>query len=50
MREIKTIVRRERVADELGAAHERDGDGKIFVVRVEEAVKVLSGEEGAQVF
>ena len=107
MREIKAIVRRERVADVIGALHERPdlpgvtisyvdgvgrragesgprqygevqmakietvvsadlaswvvdtikraaftgraGDGKIFVIRVEEAVQIRSGERGPQV-
>lgn len=107
MREIKAIVRRERVPDVIGALHERAdlpgvtisfvqgvgqragesgpgqygevqmakietvvpaelapwvvdtikraaftgraGDGKIFVIRVEEAVQVRSGEKGPQV-
>ncbi|OFW15957.1 MAG: hypothetical protein A3H29_04830 [Acidobacteria bacterium RIFCSPLOWO2_02_FULL_67_21] len=107
MREIKAIIRRERVADVVSALHERPdlpgvtisfvegvgrrprgagpaefgevqmakvetvvsaelaswvvdtirraaftgraGDGKIFVVRVEQAVQIRSGEEGPQV-
>ena len=107
MREIKAIVRRDRVADIIGALHERadlpgvtisyvdgvgrrqgatnapefgevqmakletvvsaelvdwvvntiqraaytgrPGDGKIFVVRVEQAVQIRSGEAGPQV-
>lgn len=107
MREIKAIIRRDRVADVIGALHARadlpgltissvegigrrsgeasppqygevrmakietvvptdvaswvvdtikraaftgrTGDGKIFVIRVEQAVKIRSGDEGAQV-
>lgn len=106
MREIKAIIRRERVADVLGALHERPhlpgvtisvvdgvgrttgaagtagfgevkmaetvvssadlvpwvidtikraaytglaGDGKMFVIRVEQAVQIRSGDEGPEV-
>ena len=107
MREIKAIIRRERVADVIGALHERAdlpgvtisyvdgvgrrpgapgrpeygevqmakietvvpaelaswvvdtirraaftggaGDGKIFVIRVEQAVQIRSGDEGPQI-